>query len=92
VAGVFARLLTQWVEVEFLKRALGLELIAGVAHQQLTIDKKNIGLDAGEALFQGIEERVFVLKVVVGMGVVQRDERSLRPGTGTGRQTNGEND
>src|SRR5262249_41916687 len=43
-----------------------------VSDQEFTIDEKDVGLDAGKAVVQGVEQRMLVLIVIVGMSVDER--------------------
>jgi hypothetical protein len=43
-----------------------------MGHKELAIHKINIRLHAAEAVVQGVEQRAFVLIVVMGMDVDQR--------------------
>jgi hypothetical protein len=44
-----------------------------VGDEKFTVHKPDIGFHAGEALFEGIEERAVMLVVVVSMGGILRD-------------------
>ena len=69
---VLLHALAQRVEVERLQRPLRFHLVAVMGDEQAAINEMNIGLDAAKAVVQGVEQRAFVLIVIMGMGVNQR--------------------
>jgi hypothetical protein len=56
-----------------------------VGDQQLAIDEVDIGLDAGKAVVERIDQWAVVLIVVVGVGPLQGDRTTCR-----GRSTRGQ--
>lgn len=60
------------VEVEGFEGAARVEFGGVVTDEELVADEEDVGLDAAEAVVEGVEERARVLVVVVGVGAPQR--------------------
>src|SRR5437899_1491225 len=69
---IFEGTLAQWIQVKGLQTPAGLNLRPGMGHQQLTIDKVNVGLDATETVVKRVEKRVGMQVIIVGMDFGQR--------------------
>ena len=61
------------VEVEGFEGAGRVEVGRVVGDEELVADQVDVGLDAAEAVVEGVEEGSGVLVVVVGVGAPQRD-------------------
>ena len=77
-AVVFEGALAEGIEIEFLKGALGAEVLAIMSDQELAVDEVNVRFDAAESLIQSIGERVRVFVIVVGVGAEERDRLRRR--------------
>src|SRR3954454_3055136 len=78
----------QRVEVEGLEGARRVEVVRGVADEELVADEEDVGLDAAEAVVEGVEEGPRMLVVVVGVGPPQRTGAvplAVGPGAADGR-------
>ena len=64
------RKICQRVEVETFQGAIGFEICAIVGDEEFSFHEIDVGLDAGEAVREGVEERagVFVIVVSVCLG------------------------
>ena len=58
-------------QIKRLQRSLGLERVAIMSDQELTLDQEHIGLDAAEAVVQRVEKRMTVQVIVMRMRVGQ---------------------
>lgn len=64
--------MAEWVEVKGLKGAAGLNFVAVMSDEELTVDEVNIGFDAAESMIEGVEEWAIMFVIIMGMGAGHR--------------------
>ncbi|HRZ57055.1 MAG TPA: hypothetical protein P5525_16545 [Candidatus Paceibacterota bacterium] len=59
---------SQGVEIEGLEGSFGIDPGAVMGHEQLPVDRVDVGLDTAESMLEGIEQGARMLVVVVAVG------------------------
>ena len=72
---VLFRQLAHRIEIERLKGPFGLQIEPRMPYQQFAIDEKNIRFDAAKSAIESITQRPLVFIIIVGMGVLERQNR-----------------